>query len=247
MVAFAKRHLTPILVVALLGVAAAFAWQRFQPQGLPAGFTGSNGRVEAVEIDIATKTAGRVEDILVNEGDLVRAGDVLARMDTAVLKAQLREAQAQLQRAIIGIETVQSQVKQREAELEAAQAVVLQRNAERDAAQKQLTRTRELATKGTATLQSLDEDLARHEGAKAAVSAAQAQVAAAEAARGFARSQVFSWFAWSSISAGNDLDSVLLSKYCPVRFADSGALARKMDVRAAFSGEPPRWISLKIG
>lgn len=45
---------------------------------------GGNGRIDAVEIDIAAKTAGRVREILVNEGDFVRAGQVLARMDTAV-------------------------------------------------------------------------------------------------------------------------------------------------------------------
>lgn len=176
-------------LAALTGL-GVWGWRSVQPQGLPEGFAASNGRIEAVEVDIAARTAGRVKDVLVNEGDFVRAGQILATMDTAVLDAQLREAEAQLQRAEIGIETALSLVTQREAEIEAAQAIVAQRTAELDAAQKQITRTEHLADSGTASQQRLDDDRARFQGAAAAVSAAKAQIAAAEAARGSAKSQV---------------------------------------------------------
>lgn len=165
-------------------------WSLLQPDPLPEGFASGNGRIEAVEIDIATKTPGRVTEIRAREGDFVTAGQVVARMDTSVLEAQLREAEAQLQRALIGVETANSQVRQREAEKAAAEAVVVQRRAEREAARRRLTRTEELATRGTASVQTLDDDRARFEGARAAESAAEAQVAAAEAAIGLARSQV---------------------------------------------------------
>ncbi|HCE40918.1 MAG TPA: glycoside hydrolase family 43 [Alcanivorax sp.] len=179
------------------GIAAAiviglgvWAWWHFQPQDLPDGFAAGNGRIEAVEIDIAAKTAGRIREILVNEGDFVRAGQVLAKMDTAVLEAQLREAEAQLQRALIGIETAQSLVTQREAERQAAEAFIAQRKAELDAAQKRLARTRELASKNAASEAQLDDDRAAAAAAKAAVGAAEAQAAAAQAAIGRARSDV---------------------------------------------------------
>jgi HlyD family secretion protein len=157
---------------------------------LPDGFAAGNGRIEAVEIDIAARTAGRIREILVNEGDFVRAGQVLAKMDTAVLEAQLREAEAQLQRALIGIETAQSLVTQREAEKQAAEALIAQRKAELDAAQKRLARTRELASKNAASEAQLDDDRAAAAAAKAAVGAAEAQAAAAQAAIGRARSDV---------------------------------------------------------
>jgi len=94
-----------LLLAFLLLVAGGgwFAWQALRPAGLPPGFAQGNGRIEAVEIDVATKIAGRVSDILVNEGDFVTAGQIVARMDTAVLEAQLREAEAQLRRAVIAI------------------------------------------------------------------------------------------------------------------------------------------------
>jgi HlyD family secretion protein len=50
-----------------------------RPPGLPQGFASSNGRIEATEVDIATKTAGRIDTILVKEGQFVRQGEVLAR------------------------------------------------------------------------------------------------------------------------------------------------------------------------
>src|SRR5690606_19016940 len=114
----------------------------------------------AVEIDVATKTPGRVEEMLVREGDFVQAGQILARMDTAVLRAQLREAEAQLQRARISVETAQSQVRQRQAEKAAAQAVVAQRAAEREAARRRLARSEQLATRGNISEQVLDDDRA---------------------------------------------------------------------------------------
>lgn len=173
----------------MAGVAFVY-WEFLKPNGLPDGFASGNGRIEATEIDVATKTPGRINDILVREGDFVRAGQVLANMDTDVLKAQLREAEAQLQRALISIETAQSKVRQRSAEKTAAVAVVAQRRAELDAAQRRFARTRELAAKGVAAVQTLDDDRARFENAKAAVSAAQAQSAAADAAIGSAKSEV---------------------------------------------------------
>lgn len=173
----------------MAGVAFVY-WEFLKPNGLPDGFASGNGRIEATEIDVATKTPGRINDILVREGDFVRAGQVLANMDTDVLKAQLREAEAQLQRALISIETAQSKVRQRSAEKTAAVAVVAQRRAELDAAQRRFARTRELAAKGVAAVQTLDDDRARFENAKAAVSAAQAQSAAADAAIGAAKSEV---------------------------------------------------------
>ncbi|PHK93311.1 glycoside hydrolase family 43 [Pseudoroseomonas rhizosphaerae] len=183
-----------ILRIAILGaaVAAIAGWWTLRPEELPGGIARGNGRIEAVEIDIATRTPGRISEILVNEGDFVTAGQVVARMDTAVLEAQLREAEAQLQRAVIAVQTANSQVTQREAEKVAAEAVVAQRDAQLTAAQRRLARTETLAARGNAPLQTLDDDRASQEGARAALSAARAQVAAAEAAVGAARSQVVS-------------------------------------------------------
>lgn len=181
-----------LLVVALVALAAigVIAWQYLDSDDLPAGIAAGNGRIEAVEIDIATRTSGRITEILVAEGDFVTAGQVIARMDTEQIQAQRREAEAQLQRAIIAIDTARSVVAQREAEKAAAVATVSQRQVELDAANRKLARSQSLADRGNVSEQTLDDDRARMQGASAAVSAAQAQLAAVEAAITAARSQV---------------------------------------------------------
>ncbi len=179
-----------IAVLLFLAAAGYGAWQWLRPEPLPAGFASSNGRIEAVDVDIAAKLPGRIRDILVNEGDFVREGQVVANMDTRILESQLRETQAAREQARIAIETARSQVVQRKAEKQAAQALVAQRLTEVDAARRRVARSEELAPKGATAQQVLDDDRARHDGAKAALAAAQAQLAAADAAIGTAESQV---------------------------------------------------------
>jgi len=107
----------------ILCVLAVVVWQKFAGEDALKGFAGANGRIEAVEIDIAAKTAGRVKELMAREGDFVRAGEVLAVMDTEVLEAQHRQAEAQLRQARSAVETARSQLAQRESEKTAAKRV----------------------------------------------------------------------------------------------------------------------------
>jgi len=185
-----KKWGTSALLLGMATIAAVSLWRHFQNDGLEGRIVSGNGRIEAVEIDIAAKTAGRVREILVNEGDFVQAWQEVARMDTAVLEAQLREAEAQMQRGRIGVETARSQVAQREAERRTAEALIAQRKAELDAAQRRFARSQELALKGVVPEAKLDDDRAAFQANTAAVSAARAQAAAAQAALGRANSDV---------------------------------------------------------
>ncbi|WP_077731359.1 HlyD family secretion protein [Methylocaldum sp. 14B] len=178
------------LILVGAGVAVAALWWVLRPEGLPEGIAAGNGRIEATEIDIATKIPGRVVEILAREGDFVEAGEVLARMDTDVLRAQQAEARAQVRQAENAYLTAQSMVAQRENEQAAAEAVVAQRRAELDAAEKRLRRSLALVDEGAVPLQQLDDDRARLLAARATVNAAQAQVAAARAGIDAAKSQV---------------------------------------------------------
>jgi HlyD family secretion protein len=171
-------------------IAAAASWWALRPTGLPTGVVSSNGRIEATEIDIATKTSGRVIEILAREGDFVKAGDLLARMDTDVLLAQQAEAQAQVRQAENAYLTAKAIVTQRESESLAAQAVVAQRLAELDVARKRLKRSQRLVGEGATPQQEVDDNRARVLGAEAALRAAEAEVAAARAGIEAAKSQV---------------------------------------------------------
>ena len=83
-------------LAALVAAIAAVLWFSLRPAGPGPAFVSGNGRIEATEIDVATKLAGRLQDMLVNEGDFVTAGQPLARMQTDVLDAQLAEVDAGL-------------------------------------------------------------------------------------------------------------------------------------------------------
>ena len=179
-----------IVVAALIAAGGYYAWQKLNNDSLPEGIASGNGRIEAVEIDISTKSPGRIRQILADEGDFVNAGDVLAQMDTDQAESQRRQAEAQLRRAEISIETARSLVAQREAEQKAAAAIIAQREAQLDAAQRRLVRSQQLSESRTVSQQILDDDRANARGVEAAVSAAKAQLAATEAGISAAKAQV---------------------------------------------------------
>lgn len=176
-----------ILILVALGVVA---WQRFGSEDEYKGIASGNGRIEAVEIDVAAKIAGRVKDIFVREGELVAAGQTVAVLDTESLQAQHRQAEAQLRQAQSSVETARSQQVQRESERAAAQALVGQREAELEVARKRATRSSTLSSEGATSQQEADDDRARVESAFATVTSARAQLAAAEAAIATARAEI---------------------------------------------------------
>lgn len=180
------------VAIALALIVAWWLWQKVSVQPLPPGFASGNGRIEAVEVDVATSVGGRIASIDVNEGDFVHAGDVLATMDTRALVAERRVADASLARARADSKTAEHQVVQRVSERHAAQAAVDQREAALVAARKRLSRTESLVKKHMVAQQTLDDDRAQFLTAQAALAAARAQESAATAAIATARSQVIS-------------------------------------------------------
>lgn len=176
--------------VAAVAIFASYViWQMLSSEKLPVGIAAGNGRIEAVEIDVAAKTPGRIRDIVVDEGDYVTAGQVVAHMDTDALLAQRAEAVAQLAQAVNAIQIAESQLEQRQSERAAALATVRQREAELNVARKRLARSATLAREGATSVQERDDDQARVEGAQAAVEASRAQFAAIGSAIETARNQ----------------------------------------------------------
>jgi HlyD family secretion protein len=177
-------------LLAAVAAAGAVVWLTMIPTGPGTGFVSGNGRIEATEIDIATKLAGRVQAILVREVDVVEAGQPLAQMQSTALEALLDEARAQSQHAMNIVASATAYVTMRISDTAVAQAAVGQRESDLDAAQRRFARTELLAKDGLLPLQELDDDRARVGGAKAAVRGAKAQVDAALAAVTAARADV---------------------------------------------------------
>ena len=173
----------------MVAVIAVVAWIKLKPSGPGKGFVSGNGRIEATEIDVAAKLAGRVKEIMVNEGDFVTAGQPLAQMQIDVLDAQRDEARAQSRQAVTAVASAEAQVVARQSDTAAAQAMVALRASQLDSAKRRFARTEKLSKNGALSLQEFDDDRASMQGAEAAQTAAQAQVAAAQAAVKAAQAQ----------------------------------------------------------
>ncbi|KUL92703.1 hemolysin secretion protein D [Bosea sp. WAO] len=150
--------------------------QRLRSGNLPSGIAKSNGRIEATQIDVAAKYAGRLSQVLVNEGDDVTAGQVVAKISSPEYEAQLRGAQSQVLKAKQG--------------LAEANALIVQRKSEITLTQAELERGQQLVDKGYLTRQTFDQRVAKADTAKAALVAAEAQRDQAEFAIKSAEAEV---------------------------------------------------------
>lgn len=165
------------------------------------------GRVEGDETNIASKRPGRVVEITVREGDTVRAGQVLVRLEATQTTARrdqaaagLRAAQQEAQNARLRLPTLEQRLRQLdiqkqqsqldaagrvaagESQVAAAQADLSRAQAELDQVRSDARRFRVLAGKGAAPEQVAEQFESKVKGTEAVVEAARRQVAAAEGA-----------------------------------------------------------------
>src|SRR3981189_3615648 len=112
-----RKRVIVIAIVLALGV-AAYVWASSRPQPWVA-----SGRVEARDIRGGSKVGGRIEQVLVREGDKVEAGQVLATFDDHELKANMDASLANFQKLQRGfrpeeVEQVGAQAAQAKADYE---------------------------------------------------------------------------------------------------------------------------------
>jgi HlyD family secretion protein len=151
-----------LLVVGVIVVGGGIAaWMILSKPELPPGFAGGNGRLEANQLYIAAKYPGRIKDVLFNEGDTVEAGQVVARMDTSALDAQLREAEAQIKAAQDSRNVALTQVAVKQADY--------------DFARKQDVRSRDLVPRGAISQREAEIDNASMLSTKAQLAGSKAQ------------------------------------------------------------------------
>ncbi|MGI9425966.1 MAG: HlyD family secretion protein [Hyphomicrobiaceae bacterium] len=131
---------------------------------LPDDIASGNGRIEAVQVDISTKIAGRVEAISAKEGDLVQADQTVARIDAAQLRAQRLRAEADIANA--------------ESQVAAAEAVIAQSKAKLILAEQELSRSSRLVKQGHTSAETYDTRVSEQAVAKANLSSAQATLVA---------------------------------------------------------------------
>lgn len=90
-----KKYLLLALLPILLAVIIFGLWKSYQPTPIEL-----QGRVEAETIQVATKVPSRIEEIYVEEGQRVKKGDVLVRLNSPEIAAKKQQATAALQSAL---------------------------------------------------------------------------------------------------------------------------------------------------
>ncbi len=202
-----RSRVAMILLIVAVVVAALVIWKIFfASPNLPASIVALSGRIEGDDSAVAPKTSGKILEVTVREGDTVTAGQVIARLDDAQVRAKedearaaLADAQAKMQGARDQIAVLQDQlrqnqlqtgqstmdaegrVRQAQADLTAAQADLVEQQAALRLAEFNRDAYSRLAKTGAASeLQGLQAEVQADQQA-AAVAAAQRRV---ESSRG---------------------------------------------------------------
>jgi HlyD family secretion protein len=168
-----------LLLLAIVGVAAIAAWQSWKSahkNALPEGIVSGNGRIESVQVDVAAKYGGRIQEILVREGDLVEEGQVLARMDTIELEADLAKGKAKVAEA--------------EQDASEATATIAQKESELRLAEQQLQRSQNLYSKRVISREEYDQQVTKQETSKAGVDGAKANLRSVKESMNVAAAEV---------------------------------------------------------
>jgi len=171
-----KRLAWGLGVAALLGAAGWATWVNLHRDRVPDGLMRANGRLEVERIEIAAKYPGRIIELPIKEGDLVNAGDVIARQDSTELVAQRAAVEAARQRA--------------EQAMARAGAETEVRKVQARIAQLELDHTAKLRQDALVSGAELERRTAQRDGEQAGVKVATAAIGEATAARAEAEAQM---------------------------------------------------------
>jgi HlyD family secretion protein len=139
----------------------------------------ASGHIEAIDVRIATKVRGRLLQRPVDEGDAVKAGQLIGQVDTVDAELSLREAEAQRDRADAALRlTVAGSRREDIAELAARVETVA---ADLDGAEKELRRQETLVAEGVTTVKTRDDAIARRDALRGQLESANQALARAKA------------------------------------------------------------------
>ena len=174
----AVQRLVQLIVLGAVAFVGWRAWERHQRAQvqLPEGITVGNGRIEAIQVDIATKYAGRIGDVLAREGSMVAPDDLLAHIDSTEMRAELEKANAQLAKAAEDVAR--------------AAADIVEKQSAADLSEKSFARSETLKRNKAIADQDFDESRARRDSSAAAVNVAKATLRSAEKAELAAAAEV---------------------------------------------------------
>ncbi len=174
---FDKRKLIiPLVAFALSGI-ALYSWRvhvRDEAEKLLL-----YGNVDIREVNLGFRVAGKLDELLKDEGDRVKAGELIARLDAEPYRREVEEASAQLQSAKAKLELVEAGY--RPEDVQKARAAVAEAEPMLVNVERNFVRRKELLAQKVSSQQEVDDARAARDQAQARLNAAHAALALQEA------------------------------------------------------------------
>ncbi len=168
------------LVIIVAGLAAAGAWfLHAAPRREPTRQIPLQGNVDIREVNLGFRVAGRLAQVLKDEGDVVKAGEVIARLDDEPYRREVAEARAQTASLRARLDLLEAG--NRPQEIDQARAVVREREVTAENAQRIFRRQQELLQGQAVSTQERDDAEARAREADARLNSAREQLKLLEA------------------------------------------------------------------
>jgi HlyD family secretion protein len=178
-----------IAIVFVIGGILGYRYWKSKQSALPAGIASGNGRIEAKLVDATAKEPLRVKQVLVDEGDLVRPGQVVAQLDTTTIDAELARDEAAVAAAREQFAAAKSAIAGANADIAAAKAAIAQQQSEIRLAQTEADRQRRMLAENATSKALYDVRQTNVETTKATLTSAQARADAAQARASTAQAQ----------------------------------------------------------
>lgn len=106
-----RRPLVLLAILVVLGLAGVAVWRvLLAPSGPPPGVVEVSGRIEGDDAAVAAKTAGRIRELTIREGDRVEAGQVIAVLDDEQIRAREQQAVAAVEQAEARVRLARHQI-----------------------------------------------------------------------------------------------------------------------------------------
>lgn len=183
-----------------------------------------NGRIESTTVDLGPKVAGRVLEVKVREGDRVKAGDLLLRLDLGETTLNVEREQAGVASAKARVDDLEAG--SRNAEIAAAMAEVNDRRAAVELAKIDNDRQQALLAQEVTTQRDADHARTELEHAKAALNVSEERLALAR--DGFRRDQTAVAKADAQRAAAMLKQSLIVAKESEIRAPADGVILHRL-------------------
>ncbi len=105
-----RRRVIPFIILGLIALALVLWKTVFSHPLPPSNVVSLSGRIEGDDSAVACKTSGRIREITVREGDWVKAGQIIARLDDDQIRAREQQSEAALRQSAAQVRQAQDAI-----------------------------------------------------------------------------------------------------------------------------------------